>query len=53
MVELDLSTLKGAKSGYRLLQATQGVLLPPFFEGPRIVSLDQSVLEQLVASCTF
>lgn len=41
-MERDLPKLKGAKSGCRLLQVDQGVGLPPFFEGPRIVSLDQS-----------
>lgn len=39
-MERDLPKLKGAKSGCRLLQVDQGVGLPPFFEGPRIVSLD-------------
>lgn len=52
-MELALSMLKGAKCGCRLLQAKQGVGLPPFLEGPRIVSLEQSALERLKASCTF
>lgn len=36
--------LKDAKCGCRLFQADQGVGLPPFLEGSRIVSLNQSAL---------